>query len=698
MEPLSMLGIGAVVVFVAGILLFVFVPNVRGGKVEISENEVGLVYKKFAINPLRRNLKKSQLIAGRGEPGYQAYTLATGRHYGYWRWQYSIERVPLTVIPPGRIGLVVAEDGQTRLPHQLLGRAVDCQDFQDGQAFLQNSGQKGRQLHILPGGAYRINTKLFTVITPENAAQHGLTVQNLTPYIVEEGKIGIVHTMGGAPLPAGEIAGPIIAEHDNFQNPQAFLDAGGCRGLQEEYLSPGSYRLNPWFVKVKQISLTRIPPGTVGVVISHVGKTPETSGILVEPGYKGIWKTPLYTGRHPINGEIVDVALVPTNPIALDWSNKPKDANNYDANLRPLRVRSKDGFEFEIEVTQVIRIDAIEAPKMIASIGVPRTDEANLAETTQIFLENQKYTAIRSLVTKVLEPTISSYFRTSAQGANALDFHNERIKRALEAKDYIDHALEAHGVQTVDTMINEIDLPFELAKPLQERAVHEQNSLTLQKELATQQERHKIRQDDVEFNARMAEVESNTKLLISQKEAEAIRLRKQAEAEAIRAEIEAKGGPEMYEKILRAAAMNNIQLPLIMTSGGSGGFMEMLMAERVGIDLSQPKLSAPKETEFTVEQLDLFVKTFAGYLQEGGADTIRTALLPLATGAKGSSYQAVEADTPKQIEGSIAERRQIAERNTSINRQSHHNKPEDANMSSDSVVTKHRKTNLADLQ
>lgn len=85
--------------------------------------------------------------------------------------------------------------------------------------------------------------------------------------LVDDNKIGIVTTFDGAPLPAGEIAGSIILGHDNFQNGQKFIDGGGYKGLQEEFISEGAYSLNPWFVKVKQVPLLRIP--AKGILLSE---------------------------------------------------------------------------------------------------------------------------------------------------------------------------------------------------------------------------------------------------------------------------------------------------------------------------------------------------------------------------------------------------------------------------------------------
>ena len=67
---------------------------------------------------------------------------------------------------------------------------------------------------------------------------------------VEPDKVGIVTTLDGAPIEDGEIAGPVIPGHDNFQNAQKFMDGGGRRGLQEQALLSGSWNLNPWFVVV----------------------------------------------------------------------------------------------------------------------------------------------------------------------------------------------------------------------------------------------------------------------------------------------------------------------------------------------------------------------------------------------------------------------------------------------------------------
>jgi len=312
------------------------------GVVVIGERQVGVVVKKFS----RTSLPVGRLVALDGEAGYQAETLAPGVHFGYFFWQYSVHKVPVIVIPQGEIGLVVAADGKALAGERILGRAVRCNAFQDARAFLTGGGEKGRQLAILTAGTYRINTALFDVVTRHTASAHGMATETLRVHRIEADRVGIVTTLDGAPIDAGEIAGVVVPGHDSFQNGQAFIENGGRRGLQEQVLLSGSWNLNPWFVQVEQVPMTEIPIGHVGVVISFVGQAHEdVSGVdfkhgdLVDPGHKGVWVTPLYPGKHPLNTRVMKVELVPTTNIVLNWSPRV-EAHQYDANLGPITVRS----------------------------------------------------------------------------------------------------------------------------------------------------------------------------------------------------------------------------------------------------------------------------------------------------------------------------------------------------------------------
>lgn len=534
-----------------GIVVLIFGPRLLG-MVLIREMQVGIVVKKFSA----RNLEPGRLIALNGEAGYQAETLAPGLHFGLWTWQYRIYKVPVTIVPQGEIALVLAADGESIPPQRILARVVDCNNFQDARKFLMNGGEKGRQLGILTAGTYRINTALFAVITAHDAPTHGMTPDQLYLTQVQPDQVGIVTTLDGAPIDGGEIAGSLILAHDNFQNAQSFIDGGGRRGLQEQILLSGTWNLNPWFAQVEQVPMVQIPIGYVGVVISFVGKAHEdVSGVdfkhgdLVNVGHKGVWVSPLYPGKHPINTRIMKVELVPTTNIVLNWANRT-ESHNYDAKLSSITVRSRDGFGFNLDVAQIIHVGALDAPKVISRVG-----------------------SMQNLVDHVLQPIVGNYFRNSAQDYTVLDFLSARSQRQVEAAEHIRRAIGAYDVQAIDTLIGDINPPKELMTTQTDRKIAEEQRKTYEVQEAAQVQRQQlVRQTSIadiqhqvvgaEQGVNIAELQANAHIKQSKGEAEAIRLKSLGEAEAIRATGNAKA--EAYRVGVEAIGSQGYTLMQLM--------------------------------------------------------------------------------------------------------------------------------------
>jgi uncharacterized membrane protein YqiK len=544
------------------------------GAVLIRERQVGVIIKRFAA----RALAPGRFVALAGEAGYQADTLAPGLHFGYWRWQFRILKVPVTVVPQGEIALVLAADGAAIPSERILGRVVDSDNFQDARKFLANGGEKGRQLGLLTAGTYRINTALFTVITSAAAPAHGMGEHQLDLQRVEPDMVGIVTTLDGRPIEAGEIAGPVIAGHENFQNAHAFLTGGGRRGLQEQILLSGTWNLNPWFAQVEQVAMVQIPIGYVGVVISFVGKAHEdVSGVefkhgdLVNAGHKGVWVTPLYPGKHPINTRIMKVELVPTTNIVLNWASRT-EAHNYDAKLSSITVRSKDGFAFNLDVSQIIHVGALDAPKVISRVG-----------------------SMQNLVDHVLQPIVGNYFRNSAQDYTVLDFLSARSHRQVEAAEHIRAAIGAYDVQAIDTLIGDINPPGTLMQTQTDRKIAEEQRKTYEVQEAAQKQRQQlVRQTSLadiqqqvvgaEQGVNIAELQANAHIKQASGEAESTRLRALGESEAIRTTGRAKAeayragveslGAQGYTvmQLMQIVGERNVRIvPDVAVNGGGNG-------------------------------------------------------------------------------------------------------------------------------
>jgi len=532
----------------------------------IREDESGLVIKRFGPR-----LPPGRIVAMNGEAGYQAKMLNPGLHFPMWRWRYKIVRVPLVVVSPGEIALVVAADGAAIPSERVLGKEVRCNQFQDADAFLRGGGERGRQLAFVTAGSYRINPALFEVVSADRASHYGLARDLLDVYQMPPDRVGIVTVLDGRPIAAGDLAGPIVPGHDAFQRGQAFVDSGGCRGLQEEVLLSGSWNLNPWFVKVEQIPLTEIGIGYVGVVVSYVGKEhldvsgdAFTHGDLVERGRKGVWVEPLLPGKHPVNTRVMKVELVPTTNIVLNWASRT-EAHHYDERLSSILVRSKDGFSFSLDVSQIIHIGMKNAPRVISRVG-----------------------SMQNLVDHVLQPTVGNYFRNSAQQVTVLEFLKARSDRQREAFERIQEAVAAYDVECIDTLIGDIVPPLELMKTQTDRKIAEELTTTYQAQRAAQVERQTLERETAVANMQGDVVRSEQMVRISEKNAlaraevgkgEAAFVRAQAEAEA--AALRMKGEAEAVA-IRATGAAKAEAYRLGRESLGEAGYVATQMASILG--------------------------------------------------------------------------------------------------------------------
>ena len=515
-------------------------------------------------------------LMNQGERGAQMGVIPPGT----WRINtlvFTTKVVDMSTIPAGKIGVVEAKDGKPLSGGRIIGRHVESDSFQDAQAFINNGGERGPQMSIIPQGQYRINPKLFTV-----------TMEDVID--IPDNMIGIVTTKEGEPLTSGEIAGREVGGHDMFQNPQAFVTKGGSKGLQEQVLLAGRYFINPRFATVEMIEMTKVPIANVGVVIAYVGDegvdvTGDAfkHGNLVTRGQKGVWVMPLDPGKYPLNTYTHKVEIVPTANVVLNWATGKTEAHNLDKNLSTITVRSSDGFTFNLDVSQIIHIPRTEAPKVIARFG-----------------------SMANLVTQVLEPTIGNYFRNAAQNSDVIDFLKQRTNRQQEAKTSIAKALEEYNVGAVDTLIGDITPPDALMKTLTDRKIAEQEKMTYNTQKEAEEVRKSLAQAkaqadtqpsvvkaerDVEiasFNAqaaiRKAEGEAGAKTRNAEADAMVLRTVGAAEGEKITAvgEAEAKVikqktaamDPEKYAsvEIARALASSGFKLvPEIVAGGGSDG-------------------------------------------------------------------------------------------------------------------------------
>ena len=414
--------------FVLAVLLFIVI---LGRPVRYIPNDrIGILEKKWAT----RGSIREGFIALQGEAGFQPDVLRGGYHV-FMPFQYRVHRVPLVTITQGQIGYVFARDGRALPPTQTLASNAIADDFQDVRSFLAAGGQKGPQRKILREGTYAINLAQFIVLTADRSySVAGIDADTnvigrmsellaerdaFEPIVIDSTLdiIGIVTVHDGPALRAGEIIAPTVGIeaddadfHNSFQDPEAFLRAGGFRGRQHQVLVDGTYYLNRLFATVENVAKTIVEVGTVGVVVSYIGdKGDDVSGMayrhgeLVAVGYRGVWDTPLLPGKYAFNTYAGKIVGVPTTNFVLKWTRSVTGTHKLDENLSEIGLITKDAFEPLLPLSVVVHIDYMKAPLVV-----------------------QRFGDIKKLVEQTLDPMVSAYFKNIGQTKTLIELLQDR--------------------------------------------------------------------------------------------------------------------------------------------------------------------------------------------------------------------------------------------------------------------------------
>ncbi len=456
---------------------------------------------------------------------------------------FSMRKVPVVLIDKGKIGLVTSMDGNPISAGRLLATKVEGHsNFENGQNFLNNGGQKGPQIDILLPGTYRINLDLFHI-----------EIQDAT--VIPAKKVGLVTALDGEPLPENEYVAKSVQGHSDYQDASKFLAAGGQRGPQFDVLRPGTYYINPMIFKVELDDVAVIERGQVAVVVSNVGEEPKQvrnaieeiakqegasvgsdiyknietrfeKGIeryVVPKGFRGIQQEVAGPGFYYLNRRAYIAYIVDTTNITIDWD------DSKETRFDPLRVISRDGFSISVSVKVVIRIRPDQAPYMVAKIG-----------------------SVENLIVHVIHPMIDSSFRNQASSTSAMNFMHDRQEEQRKAESRAKDELEKYHVECVSVLICQINLPQDLMDIQTKKIIAQQQQTMFEDQQRAEQTRiamEKTRSEadqqknlvEAEIGVKIAEQNKLKAIKYAEGEAESIRLKAEGEAKGIKAKGEAEG-------------------------------------------------------------------------------------------------------------------------------------------------------------
>ena len=586
---------------VAGILVVILLVTAYQSINQIGPTEVGLVTKRFGL----KKLTDDSPVAFKGEAGYQAELLMPGLRFKLWPL-YGVKKFPWVQVPAGQIAVVIAQVGQP-LPIGAKSGVYKPEfgNFSNLATFVTGGGQKGVQRPVLPPGTLvPIHPVAFMVLTsgqvyglpvsPElvhrtratagvlKPEAFGLTAAQLQVVVIApvgpHDTVGVVTALEGPPLLSGDIASrlggyddvvqmenaegatndPEVIEmllgsknhlHNNYQDFQLFLDAGGKIGLQHDPLLYGAYLLNPFLVQVELVPMLVVNQGEVAVIKAYVGlPTSDTSGTdfkfgsIVRPGHRGIWQEPLRTGKYPINPRCYAAEIVPTSILTLNWSDTVSQAHSLDANLEPIEGKSREGFVFRIELQVQIHVPDTKAPKVISMVGT-----------------------MLNLVNEVLQSAVGNHFRNTLQDLEAVRFIETRMQVQQAALTAVTQYLGLYDVETKGVYIQDVVFPPELVTVLTQREIANQEKATFAEEERAQTAR--VEMEKAKGTADMQALLAQSQVSIDIRKNEAASREAQAQGEAAFVELTGRAEATKVEAIGLAQAKATEALGLARAEG-----------------------------------------------------------------------------------------------------------------------------------
>jgi uncharacterized membrane protein YqiK len=524
--------------------------------------------------------------------------------------------MPLVTITQGSIGYVFARDGAPLEPMQALASNVAADDFTDVAGFLGHGGQRGPQRKILREGTYAINLAQFVVITVDKvyflpiSREEDDKIRRMAAVIGEragfapvvikgtDDLVGVVTVHDGPSLPQGEIIAPISGEdpasqatyHNNFQDPERFLTAGGRRGRQLQVLVEGTYYINRLFATVETIPKTVVEVGTVGVVVSYTGErgadisgAEYKHGELVTKGTRGVWSEALLPGKYAFNTYAGKVLPVPTVNFILKWNRAEVGSHRYDENLSEVSLITKDAFEPLLPLSVVVHIDYKKAPLVV-----------------------QRFGDIKRLVEQTLDPMVSAYFKNVAQTRTLIELIQQRSDIQQRAGNEMREKFAAYNLELQEVLIGTpASAPNDRAietilTQLRARQIAEEQIATFGQQQKAALKERELREAAAKAQQQQSLTESEIAITIQENQGKAeyqrslqksaeIRVLAEAEAEkaarigigqaiATEEQVRAYGGPkfQVAQQVMNrfAEAIETAQVdvvPKIVVGGGAGG-------------------------------------------------------------------------------------------------------------------------------
>lgn len=438
----------------------------------VAPNEMAVIVAKRG-----KSLPPGQILAGKDQKGIRAEVLGEGRHFLNPVF-FTREIHKVTLIPPGKVGIVTAKVGEN-LP--------------EGE-FLADPHQKGIWRTVLGPGKYRLNP-------------YGYNIEIADAISIPIGYAGVITSLSGK-----QISGGVFAAADE-------------KGVRKDVLQPGLYYVNPkqYKVDILEIGVNQVTmAGKDGVQLSSKTQleTQNTAmqrlqSTALEQQKQKRWNYLSKSVRQTLSssGDVEERA----QQKALDRAKKEflENESSTSAMILPQFVEfpSRDGFQISLDMSVEIEM----LPEDIAGIF-------------------SRYGDLPAVLDKILIPQITSISRNKGSEYGAKDFivGEGREKFQIELTKALASTLGEKKIIVHNALIRHVDVPDEIREPIQQASIAVEQNLTNKEKQNTAKKLAELNTETTLIEQKREQVMQETEKLKAEIKADQEKQVAEIQAEAIK--------------------------------------------------------------------------------------------------------------------------------------------------------------------
>lgn len=475
---------------------------------------------------------------------------------------------------------------------------------------------KGPPLPFLPGGRPSAAPGQFAKVDENGRPQEvGILKDMLGPgrqflwigwwetrlvedVIIKPGEVAVVTSKMGNELPESQFL------------VDGTLDETQEKGILRQVLAPGRYRINDYAYKVdviqeqtltsgsqiKHSGWVSIPTGYVGVV-TNLTDNKRTSAVA------GIQDQVLQPGLYPINPneqhvDIIGVGyaeksirsnlVMKDGKTIYDESGEPSVANDDSGISFP----SNDGFKIHMDFTAVWGIMPEQASDVIRKFG-----------------------NLEAVETKVVVPQIESICRNKGSSLGAVQLLVGETRQVFQddVSASFHKILEDKGLTLLHGFVRNIHIPQNVRKPIQEKFVADELTLTRDQELLTARTEANLREAEKMVDLEKERIDAETMKKVAQLVAEGEKTAEETKAETLKkvatiarktAELDAEasvklGKAKASAKQLEAEAKSELFTLAVAAFGSGDAYNQWVFAQGLPDDVELNLFYAGEGTLWT---------------------------------------------------------------------------------------------------